>query len=172
MFARHPQIAKEFAAKTPKGARLPEHVRGKKKKKPIIGVDNKMKGSYGETTLQKGKRPIIKINVKKHKGDKAELADTIKHEMYHAKHPKATEKTTYKAMPKTISHEEQERLISKLRGKKINYKVGAAKRKLGISRRQKTEPGSLIRAMNERKQKRTITKAISSRERVALMGIG
>ena len=27
MFAKHPEIAKEFAAKTPKGAKLPEHVR-------------------------------------------------------------------------------------------------------------------------------------------------
>lgn len=142
-----------------------------KKRKAKISVDNKLKGSYGETTIQKGKRPIVKINVKKHKGNKAELADTIKHEMYHAKHPKATEKTTYKAMPKVISPAEQNRLIAKLRSKKTNYKVGAAKRKLGISRRQKTEPGSLIRAMNERKQNRITNTIPTSRERVAIMGM-
>ena len=27
LFAKHPTIAKEFAAKTPKGANLPEHVK-------------------------------------------------------------------------------------------------------------------------------------------------
>jgi hypothetical protein len=30
LFAKKPEVAKEFAAKTPKGARLPEHVRPKK----------------------------------------------------------------------------------------------------------------------------------------------
>lgn len=29
LFAKHPEVAKEFAAKTPKGAKLPEHVRPK-----------------------------------------------------------------------------------------------------------------------------------------------
>jgi hypothetical protein len=29
LFARHPEVAKEFAAATPKGAKLPEHVRSK-----------------------------------------------------------------------------------------------------------------------------------------------
>lgn len=29
MFAKHPDIAKKFAAETPKGAKLPEHVGGK-----------------------------------------------------------------------------------------------------------------------------------------------
>lgn len=32
LFAKHPEVAKEFAAATPKGAKLPEHVRGSKKK--------------------------------------------------------------------------------------------------------------------------------------------
>ena len=117
------------------------------KTKPRVGVNNKMKGSYGETTIRKGKPPVIKINVKKHKGNKAELADTIKHEMYHAKHPKASEKTTYKAMPKTISPKEQAKLIAKLRMKKLNYKGGAIKRKLKIGR-GKLQPGDLIKKAN------------------------
>lgn len=33
LFAKHPEVAKEFAAHTPKGAKLPEHVSGKKKGK-------------------------------------------------------------------------------------------------------------------------------------------
>ena len=33
LFANNPKVAKEFAAATPKGAKLPEHV--KKKKKPV-----------------------------------------------------------------------------------------------------------------------------------------
>lgn len=32
LFAKHPGVAKEFAAHTPKGAKLPEHVAGKSKK--------------------------------------------------------------------------------------------------------------------------------------------
>jgi hypothetical protein len=31
LFAHNPKVAKEFAAATPKGARLPEHVKPKKK---------------------------------------------------------------------------------------------------------------------------------------------
>ena len=158
MFARKPKMASEWASKTPKGAKLPEHV--KRKKKPRVGVDNKMKGSYGETIIQKGKRPVVKINVKKHKGDKAELADTIKHEMYHAKHPKATEKETYKAMPKEISRAEQDRLIAKLRMKKLNYRGGAVKRKLHLGRVD-TKPGELI----------SKARAMSPKKRVAFMGL-
>ena len=33
MFAKHPEIAKEFADKTPNIKKLPEHVKKKKKKK-------------------------------------------------------------------------------------------------------------------------------------------
>jgi len=31
LFAKHPKIAKEFASKTPKGAKLPKHAKKKKK---------------------------------------------------------------------------------------------------------------------------------------------
>lgn len=33
LFANEPKVAKEFAAHTPKGAKLPEHVKTRKKKK-------------------------------------------------------------------------------------------------------------------------------------------
>jgi hypothetical protein len=33
LFAKEPEVAKEFAAHTPKGAKLPEHVKAKAKKK-------------------------------------------------------------------------------------------------------------------------------------------
>ncbi len=139
LFSQKPRIAADFAAKTPKGAKLPE----KAKKKPRIGVDNKMKGSFGETILQKGKPAIIKINVKKHQGDKAELADTIKHELMHAKYPKMHEKTVYKRMKKPMSQQEQDKMVAKLRMKKLNYKGGAVKRKLKMGA-VKTTPGELI----------------------------
>jgi hypothetical protein len=32
MFIHHPDVAKEFAAATPKGARLPEHVKPRQKR--------------------------------------------------------------------------------------------------------------------------------------------
>lgn len=35
LFAREPEIAEEFAAHTPKGKKLPEHVKPKAKKKTI-----------------------------------------------------------------------------------------------------------------------------------------
>ena len=138
------------------GSALPERVMSKRraKKKGKIEVDNKIKGSYGETILKKGKPAVVKINVKKHKGNRAELADTIKHELYHVKHPNTKEKAVQKAMPKEISREEQDRLISKLRTKKLNYKTGAFKRKLHIPRTQSTKPGDLINAANATKQPR------------------
>jgi len=35
MYAKHPEIAKEFSEHTPKGADLPEHVKRKAKKKAL-----------------------------------------------------------------------------------------------------------------------------------------
>lgn len=131
------------------------------KKKLEIGVSNKLKGSYGETIITKGKPTVIKVNVKKHKGDRAELADTIQHELRHARHPKMSEKAVQKSMPKVISPSEQAKLIARLKGKKINYTKGAAKRKLGIDRHQKLAPGDLIRQ----------SKPMTSRERLAVLGM-
>lgn len=144
----HPEIAKRWDAELKK-----------KTKKKIIGVDNKMKGSYGETTLQKGKPTIIKINVKKHNGNKVELADTIKHELMHAKHPKMSEKAVRKAVPKVISPAEQDRLIAKLQMKKLNYKVGVLKREMRVTHR-KSAPGDLYNRAQE-----------ISREKLAIMSL-
>lgn len=44
LFAKHPEIAKEFAAATPKGAKLPKHVKHDKKKSAHTGF---MRGLYG-----------------------------------------------------------------------------------------------------------------------------
>lgn len=35
LFAHDPKVAKEFAAATPKGAKLPEHVKAKNKRKAL-----------------------------------------------------------------------------------------------------------------------------------------
>ena len=145
MFAKKPRMAAEWASKTPKGTKLPEHVKRKKKAKFII--NNKLK-SYGEMNT---KTNVVEINKKKHKGDKAELADTIKHELLHVKHPKMREKTVYKKTGH-ISHLEQSKLVAKLRMKKINYRLGATKRKLGV--KHKVEPGELITKYNSQKTAR------------------
>lgn len=149
LFATHPSIAREFASKTPKGAKLPLHV--KKKKKPVLRINNKLK-EYGNE--QDGK---IEINVRKHKGNKAELADTIRHEILHAKHPKMNEKKIQKKTKvdmSKMSYTEKEALIKKLRMKKINYKLGAVKRKMKITRSDKVEAGDLIQKANEQKLSR------------------
>ena len=42
MYAKHPEIAKEFESKTPKGSKLPEHV-GDKKKMQVNALKKMMK---------------------------------------------------------------------------------------------------------------------------------
>lgn len=146
LYANHPEIAKRWSAEFPNQGKLPVHV--KKKKKPSLVVDNKIK-AYGEE--QGGK---IKINLSKHKGNKSEIADTVYHESYHAKHPKATEKVTYQkthAAMKEMSYNEKVSLANKVKMKNNHYAQGAAKRKLGITRHEKMTPGSLISKMNEQK---------------------
>jgi len=84
------------------------------KKKLKFKTDNRMGwlGEYNE------KKHTIKINKKRHKGDKKELASTIKHELMHAKHPKMWEKTVYKKTCKSkLMQSEVKKLLSKLRGK-------------------------------------------------------
>ncbi len=125
----------------------------KKKKKPEVTVNNKLKGALGASEFKKGNKPTgrIEINVKKHKGDKRELASTIKHEMMHIKHPKMTEKEVYKRTAKTkIDPKEQKALLAKLQQKKSNYKMGAVKRKIGMGPGD-YKPGEMIAKMNERK---------------------
>lgn len=46
LFAKHPEIAKEFAAATPKGKKLPEHV-AKRKRAHAAVMSGLMGGSYG-----------------------------------------------------------------------------------------------------------------------------
>lgn len=138
-----------------------------------IKVNNKLKGALGSSDFKKGNIPTgkIEINVKRHKGDKAELASTIKHEMYHVKHPKATEKETYKATAKTkISPAEQSKLLAKLRTKSLNQKMGAIKRKFKLS--GETKPGDLISRMNESKSSniRSNNNNLSKRD-VAIRGL-
>ncbi len=119
------------------------------KKKPHITVNNKMKGAMGRMNTSTNK---IEVNLKAHKGDKKELASTIKHELMHVKHPKMTEKEVYKKTAKTkIGPEERAKLLSKLKRKSINYKVGALKRRFKMKRSEKTEPGTFIRKANDQK---------------------
>ena len=146
LYATHPSVAAEFASKTPKGAKLPEHVKVKKsRKKKGIFVNNKLREFGNE---ENGR---IEINIRKHKGDKAELADTLKHELLHRRHEKAHEKTIYKktrlAMDK-MSYAEKEAMVKKIRMKKLNYKSGAIKRKLKINRHDKVAPGDMIKKAN------------------------
>lgn len=129
----------------------------KSKKKYKISVNNKLKGALGQMDPKTNE---IQINVKKHKGDKAELASTIKHELMHVKKPKATEKEVYKATRKTkIPPAEQSKLISKLRHKRLNYKLGAVKRKLKF--KGDINPGDLIKRNNE----------LNPKTRTAIMGM-
>lgn len=94
--------------------------------KPIYKKNNKLKGCYGQTTTEKGKRPIIEINKKAHKSVKKDksipkrsrtLIDTIVHETMHARHPKMHEKTVRKNTPNTVarmSKKSKSRLYSTL----------------------------------------------------------
>lgn len=57
-----------------------------------ISVDNKQKW-YATTDT---KKKTITINVKKHKGDKEELKDTIDHEKKHVDNPQMSERQVEK----------------------------------------------------------------------------
>lgn len=119
-------------------------------KKTRISVNNRLK-EFGN---EQGGR--IEINVRRHKGDRAELADTVFHEQFHAKHPGATEKTTYmktKEAMKQMSFAEKERLAAKVRGKSAHYRQGALKRKFKMGRGN-VEPGAFIKKLNEARPSR------------------
>lgn len=144
------------------------------KKKLKLKVNNKMRGALGAAGFNKNNKPtgLVEINVKKHKGDKAELASTIKHEMLHVKNPKMTEKDVYAKSRKThISPEEQSKLISKLRMKSLNYKGGAIKRRFKMGNGS-TKPGDMISRMNESKTS-NIKKNNSqiSKTKLSIMGL-
>ncbi len=134
----------------------------KKKKMPTVTVNNRLKGSFGATEIVGNKPTKIEVNVKRHKGDKAELADTIHHEMMHAKHPNMKEKTVRNKTAndmKTMSQAEKDKLVAKVRRKKLNYATGAVKRKLKIGAAT-TEPGELI----------SKAKSMGREQRVSIMG--
>lgn len=140
-----------------------------KKKVPIVA--KKLKGSFGETTIQKGKAVKVEIDVKRHKSKK-ELADTIHHELMHAQHPKMHEKTVYKRTAKdmkVMSQSEQDALVAKVRHKKLNYTLGAVKRKLKVSGDFK--PGELItKAKSQKVAKNNGKSSISHETKVTIMG--
>ena len=137
-----------------------------------VAVNNKLKKGVGATSFDKNNKPIaVEINVKKHKGDKRELASTIKHELLHVKHPKMTEKEVYKKSAKTkISPMEQSKLLAKVRTKAIHQKEGAIKRKFKMGN-VKTNPGDLITKMNEQKGSITRNKKSLSKQQVAIWGM-
>lgn len=140
----------------------------RRKKKPSIVINNRLK-EFGN---EEGGR--IQINVKKHRGDKAELADTIFHERYHAKHPKATEKETYKKTHKAMkemSYAEKEKLVAKVRTKSNHYKQGVLKRKFKMGRGT-VEPGTYLRKLNESKaMRKSEPSKVLSKERLGIMGL-
>ena len=76
-----------------------------------IRVNNKIR-SYGTFDEKTG---LIEINKNKHKGDKEELANTLKHELYHKQHPQATEKETYRKTGGEIRSNEVKKLLRKLK---------------------------------------------------------
>lgn len=141
----------------------------KKKVKPKIVINNKMK-AYGQTDTKTG---VVEINKKKHKGDNKQLADTVKHEIYHVNHPQATEKETYKNTGKleNMSPQEEQKMLAKLRMKKLNYKSGSLKRKFHIKRKVEMKPGDFITKMNESKIIKKINKPSSSKLNLAIKGL-
>ncbi len=112
-----------------------------------IQVNNKEKG-FGSFDERKN---LITINKKRHKGNKAELLDTIVHETMHAKHRKMKERTVRKVtatMIENMSPEEKRKHLAKVRMKAINQKAGAIKRKYKMGAVE-DKPGELITKMNE-----------------------
>lgn len=143
----HPGIAARWDKEFPNQKNLPE-----RKKKYKLRVNNKMRGALASVNIGRNGKveskdgiPKIEVNVKAHKGDRAELASTIKHELMHVKYPKMTEKQVYKRTAKTkILPEEQHKLLAKLKRKKLNYKLGAQKRKYKLGRSERPA-GTFIR---------------------------
>lgn len=143
MHAQHPDIA----------ARWDKEYGGKKKKAKVM-VNNKIR-AFGQMDP---KTNVVEINVRKHKGDKTELANSIHHELLHVKYPNMKEKeVANKADKETLqmSPAEKNALVAKVRGKKLHYKQGAMKRKFKLGRMD-AEPGTFISQVNENRQERII----------------
>ena len=77
--------------------------------------DNRMKW-FGDTDLDK---KVIRLNIKRSKksGKLGEVLDTVQHELLHAKHPKAKERTIQKMTKQSIKH------MSKMQKAKIYAKI-------------------------------------------------
>ena len=115
--------------RTSTGALLKKKSKTKKKasvKKPKIIIDNKLRGAYAESDLDKG---TIRINKKRHKekgyqrinptknGDE-NMTSTLKHELLHFKHPGMSERNIRKLEKKdwkTMSSKEKKKLQAKLK---------------------------------------------------------
>ncbi len=114
---------------------------------PKIIVNNKEKGfgSYDE------KKNLITINRKRHKGNKAEMLDTLVHEKVHAKHKKMKEGSVRKATAKMIANmspEQKRQHLAKLRMGAINKKADALKKKYKMSATENM-PGDIINQARE-----------------------
>ncbi len=84
----------------------------KRKGKIRYKTSNKIR-DYGQEIDHKDGSHTVIINKKKNKkSGKGELIDSLVHETYHAKHPKASEKKTYKYTQKRLK-----RMSSKARRK-------------------------------------------------------
>ena len=80
------------------------------KRKYKIVINNHIR-AFGQTDDKTG---VVEINRKKHKGDRQELANTVKHELMHVHHPKMHEKTVYKKVKGEIHTKEAAKLLKKL----------------------------------------------------------
>lgn len=125
------------------------------KKVPII--KKRIKGALGMTYFNsKNKATRIEIDIKKHKGDKKELAATVKHELMHAANPNMLEKTvTTRSVKSKLQPGEEAKMLAKL-GMKPDFK-----------------PGDMITKMNEQKKepKFITTNQPLSEKQIAIRGL-
>lgn len=141
----------------------------KMKKKAKLVVNNNMK-AFGQMNPKTNK---VEINVKKHKGDKTELANSIHHELLHVKHPNMSEKdVANKADTETLqmTPAQKSALVAKIRGKKLHYKQGAMKRKFKLGRME-AKPGTFIDQMNIKKKEFKSNNRSLSQKQVAIRGL-
>lgn len=126
-----------------------------KKPRPKIVINNRMK-ALGRMDTETN---LIEINHKAHKGDRAEEASSLAHELMHVRKPRATEKQVYKKTAKTkIPPQEQSKLLAKLKGATIEKTMNALKKKYKV---EGSAPGAIYQKANE----------LSEEKRVAIQGL-
>lgn len=128
-------------------------------KKSVKILNKKLGGrTLGKTEFNnKGKATKVTVDVKKHRGDKKELASTIKHELLHVKHPKMTEKEVYKKSAKTrIKPKEERSLVSKLKGS-LRSKVSKAQKDIKAGKKVSFQPGELLRKAQDIKKEESLS---------------